>query len=181
MANISFECSYCRDTLTATSDMKGQTIPCPSCGKDVQVPSGEMSSDNKRAIIMLIILVLGLGYYGFSMYSKSRTKKAKQLEEQAQQEQAEAQKVEEEIATAKAAEEEAAAKAKVAAEARKEIAPGILRPKFKVGDPKQAVLSELGKPKASWPRGNTETLIYKHFEIQITNGKVSLIQLLKSK
>ena len=76
--------------------------------------------------------------------------------------------------------ERAAAAAKVAA-ANREIAPGVRRPKFRVGDTKQAVIAELGNPRGSTMRGKTETLLYKHFEIRIEGGKVSAIQLLKSK
>ncbi len=38
MTEISFICSFCRQRLAAPSDMEGQIIDCPSCGKAIEVP-----------------------------------------------------------------------------------------------------------------------------------------------
>lgn len=40
MADIDFECPHCRQNLTAPDNMAGQTIACPVCQQEFQIPGG---------------------------------------------------------------------------------------------------------------------------------------------
>lgn len=38
MANIEFKCPYCGQELNGGDDLAGETVECPSCGKEFTVP-----------------------------------------------------------------------------------------------------------------------------------------------
>ena len=40
MAEINFECPHCGQDLTAPDEMAGQSIDCPVCNKNFQIPGG---------------------------------------------------------------------------------------------------------------------------------------------
>lgn len=39
MADINFDCPFCKQNLDAPDDMTGMSIECPSCGKAIRVPA----------------------------------------------------------------------------------------------------------------------------------------------
>lgn len=39
MADIDLTCPHCRQVAQAPAELAGQTAECPSCGKDIQIPS----------------------------------------------------------------------------------------------------------------------------------------------
>ncbi len=40
MADINFKCSHCGQDLTGPEEMAGQTIECPVCSKEFEIPGG---------------------------------------------------------------------------------------------------------------------------------------------
>ena len=40
MADISFDCPHCGQNLNGPEEMAGQTIECPVCQKEFQIPGG---------------------------------------------------------------------------------------------------------------------------------------------
>jgi len=38
MTDINFDCPYCQQNLEAPVEMSGDSLPCPTCGKLIQVP-----------------------------------------------------------------------------------------------------------------------------------------------
>ena len=40
MADIDFNCPHCRQNLNGPEEMAGQTITCPVCQKEFQIPGG---------------------------------------------------------------------------------------------------------------------------------------------
>ena len=40
MADIDFVCPHCRQNLNGSEEMAGQTIECPVCQKEFQIPGG---------------------------------------------------------------------------------------------------------------------------------------------
>jgi TM2 domain-containing membrane protein YozV len=38
MADINFNCQHCNQNIDAPSDMAGETVECPACGKSIAVP-----------------------------------------------------------------------------------------------------------------------------------------------
>jgi len=53
MADINFDCPHCNQNLDAPSDMAGETIECPACGKSlgIPVPRRPAQAGGKRIVI----------------------------------------------------------------------------------------------------------------------------------
>lgn len=168
--NIYFECSKCGDTLAATPDMAGTSTDCPKCGASVEVPMkstvapppggvnmGGALAQNKRAVVMVVILFVILFVYIGKMLKKEEPEPEAKSQKPA-------------VTNAEpvvAKEESAPAPAPAPAP---EEAP---KPIIKSGDTREMVMEALGKPLKTSKFGDTEILVYNEFELELTDGRVT--------
>lgn len=49
MDNLTFKCMHCREELDAPTDMAGQQVECPGCGKTIEVPTPAVATGLPKA------------------------------------------------------------------------------------------------------------------------------------